>query len=313
MKRFIIIDANALAHRAYHALPKLTTKKGEQVSAIYGFLLVFLKAIAKFQPDYVAACFDLPGPTFRHEKFAEYKATRPKTPEELCEQIPKIKEILRAFSVPIFEKQGFEADDIIGTLAKRAAKAQSSKLKTQGKEGLEIIIISGDLDVLQLVDKNTKVDFLKRGVKNTILYDKKAVFERYGFSPTLLPDFKALVGDSSDNIPGVPGIGEKSACKLIKEFGNLENLYREIEEDSEKAKKIKPKIKETMLQLKEQVFFSKMLATIRCDVSLDFNLEKCKWGEYDQEKVIQLLRKFEFYSLINRLLSSSQKTTPRLF
>ena len=313
VRRFIIIDGNALVHRAYHALPKLTTKKGELVNAIYGFLLVFLRAIKEFQPDYVAACFDLPGPTFRHEKFAEYKATRPKISEELCEQIPKTKEILRVFRVPIFEKQGFEADDIIGTLATRAAKAQSSELKAQSKEGLEIIIISGDLDVLQLVDKNTKVDFLKRGVKDTILYDKKAVFERYGLSPALLPDFKALVGDPSDNIPGVPGIGEKTATQLLKEFGSLENLYKAIEQNSEKAKKIKPQTRRILKKLKEQAFFSRMLAQICRNVPINFDLEKCAFGKYNKEKAIDVLKKFEFHSLIDRLLQASKQNLRRLF
>jgi len=300
VRRFIIIDGNALVHRAYHALPKLTTKKGELVNAIYGFLLVFLRAIKEFQPDYVAACFDLPGPTFRHEKFAEYKATRPKISEELCEQIPKTKEILRVFRVPIFEKQGFEADDIIGTLATRAAKAQSSELKAQSKEGLEIIIISGDLDVLQLVDKNTKVDFLKRGVKDTILYDKKAVFERYGLSPALF-------------IPGVPGIGEKTATQLLKEFGSLENLYKAIEQNSEKAKKIKPQTRRILKKLKEQAFFSRMLAQICRNVPINFDLEKCAFGKYNKEKAIDVLKKFEFHSLIDRLLQASKQNLRRLF
>ena len=288
--KLVIIDGNALIHRAYHALPLLTTKKGELTNAIYGFLLVFLKAIREFQPDYIAACFDLPAPTFRHKKFPSYKAQRPKTPEELTEQIPKIKRVLEAFSVSIFEKQGFEADDLIGTIAKSMEASE-----------VETIILSGDLDTLQIVDKNTKVYTLRKGVKDTILYDEERVKVRYQIPPSRLPDFKALKGDPSDNIPGVPGVGDKTASQLLREFGSLENLYKEIEQGSQRAKKIRPRIKEVLLKTKDQAFFSKMLAQIRYDVPLDFNLKKCKWRDYDREEVVKILKEFEFFGLINRL------------
>ena len=167
-KHLLIIDANSVIHRAYHALPLLTTKKGELVNAVYGFLLVFFKAIKDFQPDYIAACFDFPGPTFRHKKYKEYKAKRPPTPKDLVSQIPKVKEILNAFSVPVFEKEGFEADDIIASLK---IKNQRAKIKN--------IIISGDLDLLQLVDKQTGVYILRKGVKDTVLYDENLVKEKF--------------------------------------------------------------------------------------------------------------------------------------
>ena len=302
-KRLIIIDSNSIIHRAYHALPRLTTKKGELVNAVYGFLLVFLKAIREFEPAYVVACFDLPGPTFRHKKFKEYKAKRPPAPEELYQQIPKIKEILKTFNVPIFEKEGFEADDLIGTIAKKVSLPTSGvgELPTSGVGGLETIVLSGDLDTLQVVDKNTKVYTLKRGVKETILYDENKFFERYQFSPSLFPDFKALKGDPSDNIPGVPGIGEKTAIELIRKFGNLENLYQELEQKSDKAKEIKPKLKELLLQKKEQVFFSRMLAQIKKDVPINFDFKKCRFWEYNKEKVIELFKNLEFYSLTKRI------------
>ncbi len=290
----IIIDSNSLIHRAYHALPPLTTKKGELVNAVYGFLLVFLKALKEFQPDFIAACFDLPAPTFRHKKFKEYKAKRPPTPEELYQQIPKVKEILRGFNVPIFEKEGFEADDIIGTISKLAPKKQIIP-------EIETLILSGDLDILQLVDKNTKVYTFKKGLKDTIIYDEKAVKERYSLSPSQLIDFRALKGDSSDNIPGVIGIGEKTAIQLIKLFGSLENLYREIKEETGRAKEIKPAIKERLIKYKEQAFFSKMLSEIRKDAPIDFNLKKCQWKGYIKEKLVQILRNFEFYSLLEKL------------
>jgi DNA polymerase-1 len=290
-KLLIIIDSNALIHRAYHALPPLTTKKGELVNAIYGFLLVFFKAIKEFQPDFVIAAFDLPGPTFRHKAFKEYKATRPKTPEELVQQIPKIKEILRSFNVPIFEKKGFEADDIIGTISKRSFNSVS-----------ETIIISGDLDILQLVDSHTKVYTLRKGVKDTVLYDRNLVKKRYdGLNPEQLNDFRALKGDPSDNIPGVLGIGEKTAVKLIKEFGNIENLYKELEEKNERAEKLKPLLKKNLLDSKKIAFLSKALSQIKIDVPLELDFEKYQWKTYDKEKVGKIFKNLEFYSLISRL------------
>jgi len=299
-KRLIVIDGNALVHRAYHALPPLTTKKGELVNAIYGFLLVFLKAIREFQPDFVVATFDLPAPTFRHQKFKEYKATRPKAPDELYKQIPEIKEILRAFNVPIFEKEGFEADDLIGTIARLAPKKQIIP-------EIETIILSGDLDTLQLVNHYTKVYTLRKGMKDTILYDEEAVKERYNLQPSQLIDFKALKGDPSDNIPGVPGVGEKTAIKLLQEFENLENLYKGLKEKSEKAKKLKSHLRKVLLEYEDQAFFSKMLAKIKRDVEIDFDFKKCDWKKYEKEKVIQIFKDLGFYSLIERLPNSQKE------
>ena len=287
-KSLIIIDCNSVIHRAYHALPPLTTKKGEVVGAVYGFLLVFFKAIKEFWPDFVAATFDFPAPTFRHKKYKEYKAKRPPAPAELFQQIPKVKEVLMAFNVPIFEKEGFEADDIIGTIAHLAPKKQVLP-------GIENIILSGDTDTLQLVDARTTVYMLRKGVKDTVLYDRELVKEKYqGLIPKQLLDLRALKGDPSDNIPGVPGIGEKTAIELTKKFGTLENLYQKLAE-------LPPKLKENLIQHKEEAFFSRELAEIKKNVSLDFNLRQCQWGSYDKEKVIQSLKNLEFYSLIERL------------
>jgi len=294
-KRLIIIDSNSLIHRAYHALPPLTTKRGELINAIYGFLLVFLKAIRELQPDFIAACFDFPAPTFRHKKFKAYKAKRPPAPEELYQQIPKVKEILKAFDVPIFEKEGFEADDIIGTIAKKAPRKQIMPK-------IETIILSGDLDTLQLVSPQTKVYSLRKGVKDIVLYDENLVREKFqGLKPEQLLDFKALRGDPSDNIPGVTGIGEKIAVGLLSEFGSLESLYKEIEGKSEKAKHLRPKLKETLLEYKDQAFFSKKLAQLEKNTPIDFNLKKCQWGRYNKKKVTQILKNLEFYSLIGKL------------
>ena len=309
-KRLIVIDSNSIVHRAFHALPQLSTKSGEVVGAVYGFLLVFLKALRELQPDYIAATFDLPGPTFRHEKFKEYKATRPPTAQGICEQLPKVKEILKAFNISIFEKQGFEADDIIATI--------SSLVSGQRTPELETIILSGDSDTFQLVDKNTKVYFLRKGVKDTVLYDENRVLEKYeGLCPEKLADFKGLKGDPSDNIPGVKGIGEKTAINLILKFGSLENLYKEVEEDkssstpfaaarvidenSETVAEIPPRIKEILIKGKGQAFLSKALAQAERNAPIDFDLKECLWQKLDKEKAREIFEKFEFQSLINRL------------
>jgi len=295
-KRFIIIDSNSIIHRAFHALPPLTTKKGELVNAIYGFLLVFLKVIREFQPDYIAACFDYPAPTFRHKKYKEYKITRPPAPEELYQQIPKVKEILKIFNVPIFEKESFEADDLIGTVSRLAPTPE-----------IETIIVSGDLDTLQLVDSKTKVYALKRGVKDIVLYDEKLVKEKFqGLVPEQLLDFKALKGDPSDNIPGIPGIGEKTAIQLIKQFGSLENLYSALI-SGKKISALNQQLGAKLEEYKKQAFLNKELVEIKKNVPLDFSLKECQWGKYEEEKVVKVLKSFGFESLIKRLSEIKQK------
>lgn len=291
-KKLIIIDSNAVIHRAFHALPPLTTKKGELVNAIYGFLLVFLKAIKEFKPDFIVATFDYPAPTFRHKKYKLYKATRKKAPQELYDQIPKIKEVLGVFNVKVLEKQGFEADDLIGTIAKLAKRKQISP-------EIEIIILTGDLDALQLVDKNTKVYALRKGVKDTVLYDEEKVKEKMlGLIAEQVVDYKALRGDPSDNIPGVGGIGEKTAVDLLLRFKSLDNIYKELKDNT---LEINDKVKEKLLDQKDQAMISKMLAEINRDVPVDLDLKDCKWGGYDQEKVIKMFEDYEFKTLINRL------------
>jgi len=297
-KRLIIIDSNSLIHRAYHALPPLTTKKGELVNAVYGFLLVFLKVLRELKPNFIAATFDVRGPTFRHKEFKQYKAKRPKAPEELYQQIPKVKEILKAFNVPIFEKQGFEADDLIGTISALAPKKQIYPK-------IEIIILSGDLDVLQLVNSQTKAYTLRKGVRDIVLYDVDKVKEKYqGLSPSQLLDFKALRGDPSDNVPGVTGIGEKTAIQLIKQFGSLENLYSALNQRPlPKAVliSVNQRVRALLEQYKEQAFLSKKLCQIRKDVPIDFKLKDCQLKGYSKEKVIEYFKKFEFFTLIDRL------------
>jgi DNA polymerase-1 len=292
-KKLVIIDGNALVHRAFHALPPMSSPKGESVNAVYGFLLVFLKALKDLQPDYVAATFDLAGPTFRDGIYDKYKAKRKKAPDELYAQIPIIKNVLRIFEVPILEKQGFEADDVIGTIAQLV---QNQNISPR----VETVIVTGDLDALALVNDQTKVYTLKKGLKDTIIYDKDLVMERYdGLTPEQLNDFRGLRGDSSDNIPGVPGIGEKTAIQLLKEFKTIENLYSEIESGG--APLVNDRIRGKLRQAKEQAFLSRKLAEIDFNVPINFNIEECRQTKLDKEKIIKIFQDLGFYSLIKRL------------
>ena len=218
-ERIVFIDSNALLHRAYHALPPLSKRDGTVTNAVYGYIATLLSVIDKLKPDYIAATFDLKGPTFRHKKFKNYKAKRLKAPDEFYQQIPLTKELLRAFDIPIFEEKGFEADDVIGTLVKNPAF----------NGNLEKIIVTGDLDTLQLIDDNTKVFTLRRGINDTIIYDVRAVRERYGLNPNQMIDYKALRGDQSDNIPGVKGIGEKTAVELLVKYKTLKGVYDNLD------------------------------------------------------------------------------------
>ncbi len=295
MEKFLIIDSHSVLHRAYHALPPLKTRKGEVVNAVYGFCLIFLKVLNEIKPDFIAAAFDLPEPTFRHKEFEKYKAKRPVYPEELYLQIERIKEIMKVLRIPVFEKAGFEADDIIGTINFLISKKQLFPK-------IEIVILSGDLDALQLVDSQTKVWTMKKGIKETIFYTPKEVKERYqGLTPGQLPDFRGLKGDPSDNIPGVSGIGEKGAIKLINDFGSLENLYQEIKENSQKAGAIKEGIRKKLKEYEEQAFFSKKLSQIQKDVPIEFNLGECRFGDFDKKEVIKIFNELEFYTLVDRL------------
>ena len=290
MKRLILIDSHALIHRAYHALPPLTTKSGELVNAVYGFTSILIKTISGFKPDYIVAAFDTPEATFRHEEYKEYKATRVKAPDELYAQIPRVKEILNAFKIPIFEKSGFEADDIIGTISK--------KLKDRG---VDVLILTGDMDNLQLISKNVSVLYAPpSAAKEQIIYDAKKVAERFdGLKPEQLVDFKGLKGDPSDNIPGVKGIGEKTAIILINRFGTIEKLYAAIEKN--KASGISDSVLEKLKSGKDAAFFSRKLATIERDVPVNFNLKESEFGKFDKKKLFKLLGELGFVSLINRL------------
>lgn len=296
MKTFIIIDSNALVHRAFYALPELTTKKGEIVNAIYGFLLIFFRAIRELKPDYIVATFDRIEPTFRHKQFKDYKAKRKKAPQDLYDQIPKIKDILRALSIPIFEKAGFEADDLIGTIAK--------KVKEREKD-IKIYILTSDVDVFQLIDEKTRIYNLSKGIKNIEIFDEKKVIEKFDFSPKQIVDFKALAGDVSDNIPGAEGIGAGTAAKLVKEYKTIENLYSVLKKGE--AWDLTSKIRENLIKNEKQVLLSYELATIDQSVDIDFDLEKSKYispsaNAETKQKIKQIFENYNFYTLINKIL-----------
>lgn len=291
LKTIVLIDGNALIHRAYHALPPLTTKKGELVNAVYGFTLTLLSVLEKFKPEYIAASFDLVGPTFRHEKSALYKATRVKAPDELYAQIPRVKEVTKAFNIPIYEKEGFEADDCVGTLARQAEK-----------ENVQVIIVTGDNDVLQLVTPLVKVFTLRKGIKDTVLYDEAGVVAKYGFKPVQIPDYKGLAGDASDNISGVAGIGAKTATDLLKEFGTVENIYEHLTD-------VKESVRKKLEADRENAFLSKELGTIDTETPLTLDLEACVTKDFDRSIVSSLFQELGFFSLIKRISGTEEASS----
>jgi DNA polymerase-1 len=281
----LLFDGNALVHRAFHALPPLTQPKtGEMVNAVYGFASTLLKVFADFQPTHWAIAFDRPTPTFRHEMFREYKAHRPPMPEELKGQIKKVHRLVEAFHIPIFEMDGFEADDVLGTLSNQA-----------DEQGIETIIITGDNDMLQAILPRVRALAPRRSFTDTVLYDEGAVEQKYGIKPGQLPDFKALVGDASDNIPGVPGIGEKTATKLVQQYGNLQAIYDHIDE-------IAPsRLQDTLRGNRAQAFQSKELSTIVKDVPVKLDLNACRVSNYDRSEASSLFQELEFIKLLPRL------------
>ncbi len=316
----IIIDGNALIHRSFHALPPtMRTKAGQMTNAVYGFTMVLLKALREFKPEYVALTLDRKAPTFRHEAYKEYKAKRIKAPDELYEQIPLVKKVAESFTIPIYEKDGYEADDLIGTIVNEI-KIHPAAGGTKFKNNIENIIVTGDLDTLQLVDEGTKVYTMSHGLSDSVIYDKKAVRGRFGLLPEQMIDYKALRGDPSDNIPGVRGIGEKTAIDLLKGFGTLEKIYEYVEKihpGKYSAKAVFTRIKITdrilnlLIEYKDDAFLSKKLATIEKNAPIKFNLEEARFGQFSREKVVELFSELEFKSLLPRIkeLDNRRQTT----
>ncbi len=294
-KRLVLFDAHAILHRAYHALPEFTNSKGEPTGALYGLASMLIKIIADLKPDYMAAAYDLPKPTFRHEAYKDYKAGRAKADDALISQMKRSREVFEALGIPLYDKEGFEADDILGTIVEQLQK----------KANLQIVIASGDIDTLQLVnDKRVQVYTLKKGINDTILYDEEKVKERFGFGPELLPDFKGLKGDPSDNIKGIAGIGDKTATELIVKFGSLEEIYKKLKKESKEFEKtgIKPRVIGLLEKGREDAEFSKILATIRHDVPIDFALPKTVWRKsVNLAAAAALFQKLEFRTLGERL------------
>ncbi|HEV2010925.1 MAG TPA: DNA polymerase I [Candidatus Limnocylindria bacterium] len=299
-ERLLLADSNSLIYRGYFAIPPLTTTKGELVNAAFGFASILLKVIQEYPPQHIAACFDLPVPTFRKERDATYKATRKPMPDDLRPQFERCKEFLDKFGVPMYSLPGYEADDVIGALAKQAEAA-----------GLDTLILSGDLDTLQLVTPRVALMTTRQGFQNTVIYDEAKIFERYGLRPDQMVDYKALKGDPTDNIAGVPGVGEKTAAKLIADHGSIEGVYENLDT-------LTPKLRAALDANREQVRHSREMSRIVTDIPVTLDPERTRRGQYDRASVIDLFRDLEFRSLIPRLPPADGNTaaplpTPTLF
>jgi len=290
--RLYLIDGHALAYRTYFALTgtgegtRFTTKAGEPTAGVFGFTSVLLKLLTEESPEYLAVCFDT-GRTFRDDLYPEYKATREKMPEDLAIQLGRIRQLVQAFGIPIFEVEGYEADDVLGAMATKAAK-----------EGVHSIILTGDRDLLQLSDENITIRLSGRKLAEAIDYDPKGVEEKMGVKPTQIVDLKALMGDSSDNIPGVRGVGEKTAQNLIQQYGTLDSVYEHLDE-------IPARFRNKLVEDKEQAYLSRKLSAIVIDIPMDFNLQLCEAKNYDRDKVVELFRELDFRTLLPRIPSSS--------
>ena len=312
-KRLVILDTHAILHRAYHALPDFSSSKGEPTGALYGLISILVRVMQDLGPDYVAAAYDLPGGTFRHAAYEDYKGTRIKAEDDLIAQIKRSRDVLKAFGLPLYDAKGFEADDVIGTIVEQTKKDKN----------LEVIIASGDMDTLQLVQGERVKGFtMRKGLTDIVIYDEERVRERYGFGPEAVPDLKGIMGDASDNIKGVPGVGEGSALKLIQTYGGLDGVYKAIKKEGvEKVAKkagIQTRYAQLVADNKENAVFSKMLAQIRRDAPIEFELPKKTWKESaDTAKALQMLNEFEFRSLIPRVRQmlnggDLEKTSPSL-
>ncbi len=281
-KRLVLIDGHAIIHRAYHALPPLTSSSGQLVNAVYGFASMLLRVIEELKPTHMAVCFDLPGPTFRHEAYIGYQAKRPVMDKELSSQIELVHEVVTAAGIPIYIAPGFEADDVLGTLARQAART-------------EVVIVTGDRDILQLVGGRVKVYMTIRGLADAKMFGEKDVEEYIGVKPSQIVDYKALIGDSSDNYPGATGIGPKTALSLLGQFDNIENIYKNLD-------KIPGKVAGKLKDGHDGAILSQNLAQIRTDAPVELDLEKAKLSDLAKnEKFVEKLREFRFRSLVARL------------
>lgn len=287
MPRFVLVDGNALLHRAFHATPPLTTSKGELVNAVYGFTNMLLRSWDDLKPDYMAIAWDKKAPTFRHQEYTQYKATRGPADETLSSQYDRVHEVVKAFGVPEFGLNGYEADDLIGTLAKQAVEKEPE---------IEVIILTGDRDIMQTITNQVKVLMPKKTLTDVGLYGVQEFIDRFGFQPIQMIEYKALAGDASDNIPGVPGIGDVSATKLIKQFGVIEEIYK-----SENLATLPERMQKLLAEGSESAAMSKRLATIDVNAPIKLDFKECEVKDYNQKKVVDLFRELEFKSLVNKL------------
>jgi DNA polymerase-1 len=282
-----LIDGNSLLYRAFFALPaSIATSDGRPTNAVYGFTSMLLRLMREEKPDAIAVAFDMPGKTFRHEAYEHYKAQRPKTPDELASQIPIATALLEAMAIPVITKEGYEADDVLGTLAKRAAE-----------HGDEVMLVTADRDAFQLVGPHVRIWTTRKGISDIVIYDREKVIERYGIPPERVPDFIGLKGDSSDNIPGVPGVGEKTAAELLGQFDTVEDMYARL--DEVKSDKLRAKL----AAAKEEALLSKQLATIDTDAPVDVDLDACAVGGWDLAEVEATFRDLQFKTLLERFLA----------
>jgi len=285
----VLVDGNAILHRAYHALPALTTRNGELVNAVYGFSLMLFKIFSDLHPQYLAVAFDTAAPNFRHSEFVGYKANRPRMDSELAGQIEKVHELVRAFNIPIVELDGYEADDVIATLAKRKM------------QNLETIIVTGDKDLMQLVDDKVKLYMPTRGLSEGQIVGVEEVKEKMGVLPEQIADYKGLVGDQADNYPGVPGIGPKTATALLEKFGTIEGVYRKLGEIESKT------VLDKLALGAESAVLSKKLAKTLTDVPVSLDLKDCVARDYDKEKVKAFFKELGFRSLVGRLGGEAER------
>ncbi len=284
MKKLLLIDGNAIFHRAFHALPLLTDAHGNVTNAVFGFTRMLFEIIKKEKPDYLTIAFDHKDKTFRHHEFVEYKANRAAPPPELYPQLPLLLELLKVFDIPIFQQSGFEADDIIGTLATQAERVDQ----------LQTLILTGDKDAFQLVSGKVNVIVPVKGISETITYDPAGVEKRMGLAPEQIVDYKALRGDASDNIPGVKGIGEKQAVEMLQKYKNLENIYQHLDE-------LKPAQRQKLQDNKETAYLSQKMATIIRDMPIKLDLEACRLHTWPVEKTQEALTELGFKSLLKNL------------
>lgn len=302
MNRLILIDAYAIIHRAFHAYPALTTPNGQLVNAVYGFTAMLLKVIDELKPTHLIVCFDLPVPTFRHEAYIGYQASRPSTHEDIKSQVDLVREVVEAAGIPIFASPGFEADDVIGTLASQVTKEQKAKNIKHKKDIEEVIIVTGDRDMLQLVTDRVKVYMPIKGVTEARLLGKDGVKEYLGIEPEKVVDYKGLTGDSSDNYPGVPGIGPKTAIALLERYGSLGEIYNQLKIENGKLENFSEATGNKLLDGYDLAMLSQKLARISTDVPIGFDLGKAKLHDLKgNEKFTNKLKELNFRSLLGRL------------